>query len=172
MILQYVSPISVISEAPNCCCRRYDFIASKTHAIILPACGFDSIPSELAVFLSNKTLKALAGPGTEIDTSITAFDVSGAISGGTLSTFITAIEQVPRYKLQIYHKDCAMSTHLRGVRRLPKKLWYLLPFSNPPVYGGLWFMGAANKAIVQRTWGLNERAVSLSIPTCYDTFGL
>ncbi|KAI0686268.1 Saccharopine dehydrogenase-domain-containing protein [Cytidiella melzeri] len=138
---------------------EYDFVASKTHAMIIPACGFDSVPSELAVFLSNKTLKTLAGADTEIDTSITAFNVKGGLSGGSFNTFFTAVEQVPRYKMQIGHTDWALSTHVSGARKLPKRLVYTLPFSNPPIFGGTWFMAASNKAIVQRSWGLNERAL-------------
>jgi hypothetical protein len=130
--------------------------------MIIPACGFDSVPSELAVFLANKTLKTLAGPDTEIDTSISAFKVAGALSGGTFASFLTAVEQVPRYKIHLAHQDWALSTHIRGARRLAKQLVYTLPFSNPPVYGGLWFMGSVNKSVVQRTWGLTERVVRLT----------
>lgn len=166
MVLQCVSTLSTLTSTLfSSIHHRFDYVAHKTGAMIIPACGFDSAPSDLAVYLSNKTLKALVGPSTDISTSLTAFDVSGALSGGTLATFITALEQVPRYKIQVAHKDWAMSTHMRGARRMPKKLVYSLPFSNPPVVGGLWFMGAANKAIVQRTWGLTERAVRPT-PAC------
>ncbi|KAF8886011.1 hypothetical protein BD779DRAFT_1532051 [Infundibulicybe gibba] len=37
--------------------REFDYLATKTHSIIVPACGMDSIPSDLCVYLSNKTLK-------------------------------------------------------------------------------------------------------------------
>ncbi|KAI0821295.1 Saccharopine dehydrogenase-domain-containing protein [Irpex lacteus] len=137
---------------------QFDYIASKTHAILIPACGFDSVPSDLAVHLSNRTLKALASPTTSIASSLSAFSVSGALSGGTFSTFVTALEEVPRWKIRVSHREWALSTHLRGERRRERRLWWVLPFSRPQVWGGVWFMGAANRAIVQRTWGLNERA--------------
>ena len=56
----------------------FQWILAKTHAIIIPACGFDSIPSDLAVYLSNQTLKSLTSPSTPILSSISAFDVGGS----------------------------------------------------------------------------------------------
>lgn len=37
---------------------RYDYLATKTGAIIVPSCGMDSIPSDVTAFLANKALKA------------------------------------------------------------------------------------------------------------------
>lgn len=89
---------------------RYDYLASKTRSIIIPAAAFDSVPSDLAVYLSNKTLKALAGPETDIDESITAFKVKGAMSGGTLQTLIALLEEVPREKAMYASTDHALNT--------------------------------------------------------------
>jgi hypothetical protein len=41
-----------------CLYFRYEYIATKTGAIIVPSCGMDSVPSDLSVFVGNKTLKA------------------------------------------------------------------------------------------------------------------
>ncbi|KAI0343620.1 NAD-P-binding protein [Trametopsis cervina] len=139
---------------------KYDYAASKTHAIIIPSCGFDSVPSDLAVFLGNKTLKTLVGPDSEIDSSISAFDVKGSVSGGTFSTIINTFEEVPPYKLQLGMQDWALSTHLRGEPGFSTKLIYKLPFL--PIVGGIWVMAGANTAIVQRSWGLNQRVANNS----------
>jgi short subunit dehydrogenase-like uncharacterized protein len=37
---------------------RFDYLATKTGAIIVPSCGIDSIPSDASAFLANKALKA------------------------------------------------------------------------------------------------------------------
>ena len=90
---------------------RYDYLASKTHTIIVPGCGFDSVPSDIIVHLSNRTLKALAGPDASIDESISAWKVKGAgLSGGTFQTLIADIEEVPRDKFIWAHQDWALST--------------------------------------------------------------
>ncbi|PSS06495.1 hypothetical protein PHLCEN_2v3697 [Hermanssonia centrifuga] len=133
-----------------------DYLASKTHAIIVPASGFDSVPSDLAVHLSNKTLKALSGSDTDIEESVSAFKLAGTISGGTVQSILSAVTEVPREKMRIAMLDHALSTALKGPRSPPPKLWYTLPFSYPTIYGGLFMMASGNKAIVQRSWGLNE----------------
>lgn len=89
---------------------RYDYLATKTHAIIIPACGFDSLPSDLAAYLGNKTLKAFAGPDSAVDESVSAFKVKGGMSGGTLQTLIAMLEEVPREKLVAGHRAYALST--------------------------------------------------------------
>ncbi|KAG8718560.1 hypothetical protein FRC08_004976 [Ceratobasidium sp. 394] len=44
--------------------EEYDFLAYKTGACIIPGAGFDSIPSDLAVYLSTRTLeKHTSGSG-------------------------------------------------------------------------------------------------------------
>lgn len=154
-----------------------DYLASKAHAIIIPAAGFDSVPSDLAVYLANKTLKALAGPDAEIEESISSFELPAEISGGSYATMLCAMNEVPRAMLQAGQRDYALSTGLRylvvssfhaaerfvgihGTPRPPSKLLYQLPFSNPPIYGGVYIMAGCNRAIVQRTWGLFQMRVS------------
>lgn len=95
---------------------RVDYLASKTRAIIIPAAGFDSVPSDLAVYLSNKTLKALAGPDAEIEESISAFELPAEISGGSYATMLCAMSEVPRNMLQAGQRDYALST---GISMLP-----------------------------------------------------
>ncbi|CAL1711639.1 unnamed protein product [Somion occarium] len=137
----------------------YDYLATKTHTIIIPSSGMDAIPSDLAVHLSNKTLKALVSPDTSIDTSMSAYRMHGGISGGSISTMITNIEEVPRWKRRVAMSDFVLS-NVTGVPQPKPRLSYTLPFSNPPVYGGIVPMGPANRSIIQRTWGLHQYEAS------------
>ncbi|KAI0800124.1 Saccharopine dehydrogenase-domain-containing protein [Fomes fomentarius] len=72
---------------------HYDALATKTGAIIVPACGFDSIPADLLVHLSNRTLKNALGPQAQLGLSQTFYDLVGGVSGGSLATLLTGIEQ-------------------------------------------------------------------------------
>jgi short subunit dehydrogenase-like uncharacterized protein len=69
----------------------------------------DSIPSDVSVFLSNKTLKKIAGPDACIENSTTGFRFKGAISGGTLSSAFSAIEDIPRKKFDQSLKPYVLS---------------------------------------------------------------
>ena len=91
------------------CAHSFDHAATKTKAVIVPACGFDSLPSDLAVFLSNRTLKNALGPQTQLGLSQSFFDVRGAFSGGSFATMVAEIEQVPRGRLAESHKEYALS---------------------------------------------------------------
>ena len=75
---------------------RYDFMASKTDAMIIPACGFDSIPPDISVFVSNRYVKAVLGSETSIEDSVTAYDVRGGLSGGWADSIMSFAEGVPR----------------------------------------------------------------------------
>ena len=78
---------------------RFDYFATKTGAIIVPSCGFDSVPSDAAAYLANKTLKSIGpskdGEYLEADTSISAFSFRGGVSGGSIASFMATIEAVP-----------------------------------------------------------------------------
>ena len=85
-------------------------MASKSHAIIIPSSGMDSIPSDISVYLSNKTLKTLVSPDANIDESVSAFQASGGFSGGTFATALSTFTEVPRKELSIARADYALST--------------------------------------------------------------
>lgn len=61
----------------------------------MPACGFDSIPADLLVHLSSRTLKNALGPQAQLGLSQTFYEIAGGVSGGSLATLLTGIEQVP-----------------------------------------------------------------------------
>ncbi|KAI0752784.1 Saccharopine dehydrogenase-domain-containing protein [Daedaleopsis nitida] len=134
---------------------RYDYLASKTGAIIVPTCGFDCIPADILVFLSNRTLKTVLGPDAEPGLSQTFYGVEGGVSGGTIATLMSDIETVPRHTYTAGQRDYALSL-VRGHPSPRPALAAHMPFSSPAQYGGYWFEGSTNRGIVQRTFGITH----------------
>ncbi|RPD57921.1 hypothetical protein L226DRAFT_538874 [Lentinus tigrinus ALCF2SS1-7] len=135
----------------------YDFMCTKTGAIIVPACGFDSVPADLLVFLSNRTLKNALGPDAQLGLSQTFYSLKGGISGGTLATMMSDIENVPKFRLIEAQKDYAIS-QARGHPSPPSVAAVRIPFSSQ--YGAFWPMAIPNRSVVQRTYGINALTAS------------
>lgn len=133
----------------------FDFAATQNHTIIIPSCGFDSIPSDLSVYLSVKALKARLGPDTQIGESVTAHKFKSGISGGTLASTYAVLTEVPPEKVVEAMADHSLSPD-HGIPSPPHKLVYSLPRVSPPVVGGFFLMGPVNRNIVLRTRGLFE----------------
>ncbi|KAJ3573696.1 hypothetical protein NP233_g2261 [Leucocoprinus birnbaumii] len=136
--------------------QNYDYTASRSRAIIVPSCGNDSIPSDIGAYLGNKTLKSLPIP-LDVGTSTTAHEFKSAgISGGSINSIITVIEDVPRKAQRESRKEYSLSP-VAG-RRSPKmQLYYSLPIPGArPITGAFFVMMPVNKALVQRTFGLLE----------------
>ncbi|KAG1851335.1 Saccharopine dehydrogenase-domain-containing protein [Suillus subalutaceus] len=135
-----------------------DYAAVKSGSIVVPCCGLDSVPSDVLAFVANKTLKSFGGPSTTIDLSTSAWKLGGAsISGGTFSTILTALEDVPKHKLLAARQGFVLSP-VKGTHSPRPRMLYTLPYSDRPVYGAWYFMAITNSQVVQRTWGLYELA--------------
>ncbi|KAG9104014.1 hypothetical protein FRC07_009866, partial [Ceratobasidium sp. 392] len=167
--------------------EEYDYLAHKTGACIIPASGFDSIPSDLAAYLSIQTLeKKLSNSGVDAPLnikSVGAHTVKGfGISGGTAATAISEFEEVPMSaqikgsgwglspgtssSLPHFHYTKSNSMKVPGppdFSPLPKIL-YTLPHIHPTIYGGFFPMSTANEPIVRRSWGLRRLHSSQSSP--------
>ncbi|KAG8735273.1 hypothetical protein FRC10_010803 [Ceratobasidium sp. 414] len=138
---------------------RHDFLAHKTGACIIPCAGFDSIPSDLAAYLSARTLKKhMSGPGplSVKSTGAHQWKIFG-LSGGSRATILSLFEEVPPEK-----RNAGAGWKLSpipgppGFSHLPKFL-YTLPHVRPTVRGGFFMMSPVNEPIVRRSWGLRER---------------
>ncbi|RPD70404.1 hypothetical protein L226DRAFT_227179 [Lentinus tigrinus ALCF2SS1-7] len=138
---------------------RYDYLASKTGAIIVPTCGFASIAADIPVFLSNRTLKSALGPDAQLGLSQTFVRTQAGVSGGSINSFLCDMEKVPRRFYERCQADYALS-QVRGLPSPPPVLATRVPFSSQ--YGGYWFAGKINRGIVHRTFGLNTLASSYS----------
>lgn len=140
---------------------RCDYLATKTGAIIVPSCGFDSVPSDTAAYLANKTLKSI-GPSTngeylKPDISTSAFSFRGGISGGTIASFMTAVEEVPRNVLRDAGRPYSTSPFVGALPPLPFRVLHKLSIPGmKSLIGGHFIMGPGNTALVQRSYGLFE----------------
>jgi short subunit dehydrogenase-like uncharacterized protein len=69
---------------------RYHQDAKKTGALIIHACGYDSIPSDLGAMLAANAMKERHGCDCE-SIELVAGDTKGGVSGGTIHTGIELI---------------------------------------------------------------------------------
>ncbi|KAF9478098.1 saccharopine dehydrogenase [Pholiota conissans] len=161
-----------------------DYYATKTGAIIVPACGFDSMPSDISAYLANKTLKSLGPSSTgeylDAGNSLSAQQFIGGISGGTVSTAMVVFGKVPKRALKEAGRPYSTSPVV-GIRPAFRFLYDLPVPGSKTLTGALFFMAPSNKSVVQRTFGLfelqkrenkdNESALLSYGPRfCYDEF--
>lgn len=134
---------------------RYNFLAHKTGAIILPSCGYDSIPSDLSVYLSVRSLKDKLGDDIQMGKSISVHEHKGGISFGTFSSMYTYFNDVsPADRAAAMSPDYLSPTH--RTPRLHPRLVYSMPSPRRSIYGGIYIMGLVNQLNVYRTRGLFE----------------
>ncbi|KAI6101403.1 Saccharopine dehydrogenase-domain-containing protein [Pisolithus croceorrhizus] len=135
----------------------FDYAAAKAGCVVVPCAGLDSVPSDLVVYVASRTLKSFAGASTAIDSSTSAWRLGGqSISGGTFSTMLSFLEDVPRWKARKVTQDFALSP-VEGVPGPRPRAFYALPI-DPSMRGVLYLMSIVNKQVVQRSWGLFELA--------------
>ncbi|KAF5317401.1 hypothetical protein D9611_003935 [Ephemerocybe angulata] len=141
---------------------EYDFAATKNHTIIVPSCGYDSVPSDIAAWLANKTLKTYAAvhrpdePFIGIKSSISAHKVRGGISGGTFASVLATFNDTPTKVLRETSVPYSLSPVSGGAQPKPKLLYDLVVPSVRHIVGGFWMMRQTNAWLVQRTFGLYE----------------
>ncbi|HQZ86243.1 MAG TPA: saccharopine dehydrogenase NADP-binding domain-containing protein [Actinomycetota bacterium] len=75
------------------CIDRFDSIAVDSGAKIVNSCGFDSIPSDLGVYLTFLEAAA-AGSGGLTETQLVVKSVRGGFSGGTVDSLRTQVDVV------------------------------------------------------------------------------
>jgi len=153
--------------------RLYDYLATKTGAIIVPSCGYDSIPSDISAYFSARTLHSLnLLPGK----SNTCHTLSGGISGGTAASALNIFESVPREILKassmLYSLSPVVGCRPTGPKRSLKLLYKVqvpkLVSGREVCYQGAFFpMAPSNRAIVERTFGLFEQHSSDGKHCCH-----
>jgi short subunit dehydrogenase-like uncharacterized protein len=127
--------------------------ALSTQSLIIPACGYDSIPSDLVAYLSAKALFEI---GKEPAKSTTVHSVWGGVSGGTIATAFSTFS-VPPNLLRLSIIPFA-SSPIVGPKPHPKpRLLYKLTVPGLKSYTGAFSpMSTPNTAVVQRSYGLLE----------------
>ncbi|KAF9649489.1 hypothetical protein BDM02DRAFT_3186249 [Thelephora ganbajun] len=137
--------------------QRYDYQAYKSNAVIIPSCGFDSVPADVSVYLANKTAKSVLGLSAGIDDSTSAYRFDAGLSGGTVMSIISWFEDPPRSILYESLKDFSFR-EFKGLLSDPQKVIYKIPLDGRTWYGGRFPTCVENRLVVQHTWSLFKRS--------------
>jgi short subunit dehydrogenase-like uncharacterized protein len=70
--------------------RKYEKQAKASGAKIIPFCGFDSVPSDLGVFIANNYIHEILKSSTRAAQGF--FSIKGGFNGGTLATMLNMFE--------------------------------------------------------------------------------
>ncbi|KAJ6567340.1 Saccharopine dehydrogenase-domain-containing protein [Mycena vulgaris] len=129
-------------------------------SVVIHACGYESIPSDIVVLESTKKLREKYGTNTRISTSTTAMDLQKVfVSRGTAASGISMLQDVPRDIFWKSLKPFSLSP-IQG-KSSPSTLVYdLQPHAN--LVGSFFLLAANNVAAVNRTWGLLQSTQSLA----------
>jgi short subunit dehydrogenase-like uncharacterized protein len=135
--------------------RDYDEEARKNKVRIVPFCGFDSIPSDLGVFLTVKQWTARF-PNEPLQRITGLFSARGGINGGTLASVYDLLEtgkisevlSSSQSNLALLSPEKTFSPPVKpdwyGPRRIPGGTSWGVPF----------FMSPINTRVVRRTQSL------------------
>jgi len=137
--------------------QKYDYLAHKNNAILIPCCGFDSVPADVVVYLANKTAKSSLGPSAYIEDSISLYNLKGGLSGGTLASAISSIEEVPKGLTVEAMKDFSYREP-KGAPTKPMKSIYSVRADGKTWYGVVFPMCPINRLVVHHTWSLFRRS--------------
>lgn len=139
--------------------KAHDYTASRSGAVIVPSCAFNSAPADICVYLAAKALRDIS-PSLLPGKSTTVYDFKGGYSGGTAATTISTFGNVDHEVLQRTMEPYTLSpivgnqpsTGFEFVSKLsiPKQ------FGGQIYYGCFSTMASINTAVVQRTFGLLE----------------
>ncbi|GAA5887624.1 hypothetical protein JCM6882_001474 [Rhodosporidiobolus microsporus] len=135
--------------------KNHSRAALSTKSLILHACGYDSVPSDLCAYLAVQKLKQLA-PGVEAGQVRAAFSGKGTLSGGTLATGLGLLNR-PTEERKLTQEPYALSP-VQGSDRPSPVLVSSHTFNRHRTFGGFWMMGPFNTQIVRRSWGILESA--------------
>ena len=148
--------------------KSYDYQAYKNNAILIPCCGFDSVPADAVIHLANKTAKSVLGPSGYLEDSISLYNFKGVISGGTLALAISSVDGAMknfsyRERERILptvqpHISYANSAKAKGAPRKPTGSIYSVSIDGKTGYGGIFPMCPINRLVVHPTWSLFKRS--------------
>ena len=137
--------------------------AERTGAVLVPFCGFDSIPSDLGTFMMVDWIRREWGLGTREVRS--GFRAKGGFNGGTLDSAMTMAEQGTQKKMG--HPFLLNPEGMRGEGRRagPRHADPTGPWRDPdmgsPDRPGRWlapfFMAPVNTRVVRRSAAVSEQ---------------
>ncbi|KAH7125474.1 Saccharopine dehydrogenase-domain-containing protein [Dendryphion nanum] len=147
---------------------RYDEVAKRNGAIIIPQCGLDSVPADISSYVLAKHIrKTLQAPTSSVTMTLYAFKTG--VSGGTSATALNLFskyslkhlgESMKPYSISPV-KPTAPSKPLKGESFLHRI--FQLPYISE--LGGIQTTGtmaAVDTCIVHRSWGLFETIAKTS----------
>ena len=111
--------------------KKHEDIAKSTGASIIPFCGFDSVPSDLAVFLMKNKISKIHNEN--IKRVHTIYKAKGGINGGTIASAFEAISTIPQDDINNLHYLCpnerTFYLPLNGKSRMSHDEDIITPFS-------------------------------------------
>ncbi|EGG11873.1 uncharacterized protein MELLADRAFT_101626 [Melampsora larici-populina 98AG31] len=126
-------------------------IKSKlSKSIIVPSCGFDSVPSDLNTMIASQTLKKLVGKDVGVGRVTSGVDARGGVSGGTLLSLLGTFDD--GFKAFSKAMESYVLSPIKGIQKDTGD-WII---REPSIVGGLFVMAPHNGAIVRYSWGLLE----------------
>jgi short subunit dehydrogenase-like uncharacterized protein len=131
--------------------RTYHEQAAEKGVIIVPSCGFDSVPSDLGAFLAAETMKKRYNEDAVL-IKHTVMDLKGGISGGTLASMMVVLDHAS--------KEDLMNNHLLDPTPAEQDLINrdreaVLPRYDPDLktWTHMFVMASTNSRIVRRSAG-------------------
>ncbi|KAK4058073.1 hypothetical protein OIO90_000812 [Microbotryomycetes sp. JL221] len=143
-------------EAPWCynMMKKYGDQAMDNKATLVFSTGYDSVPSELTVFIATQKLKAL-GKGVTAGSAMGSAIGKGSLSGGTFATLLEFAKAPSKDKKVAANPYCLSPVGRPENKHLPF-LFTSTTFKGKRQWGSFWLMGPHNSAIVRRSWGVFE----------------
>jgi short subunit dehydrogenase-like uncharacterized protein len=135
--------------------QKYHMTAKANKAIIIPEIGIESAPSDLLAYITVSKIRTSLNCG--VRDVICSAHLSGGVSGGTLATALSIMDQYPVSEVQRAMKPFSLSPAPPPKRPSSRSLLSRLlgPFSYPGLGLLTTSIGAApNVAIVHRSSGL------------------
>ncbi|KAH7121661.1 Saccharopine dehydrogenase-domain-containing protein [Dactylonectria macrodidyma] len=136
---------------------KYEAIAKRTGAIMIPSCGFDSVPSDISAFVVvNHIRTKLSSHTAKVDSSL--HEIKGRASGGTVRSAINAFDLYslpelfkrmapfslsPRHPARSYQQKSSFAAKIFGLHHISGLGWMAI---NP--------QGLIDRCYVNRSWGL------------------
>ena len=130
---------------------NYHTQAKENKVMIVNSCGFDSVPSDLGVFVLSKYAKEKHNMSELADVKMSVTRIVGAYSGGTMQSLILAFTDTSLTSEQ--RTDPYLLATQRGIDKST-----LLTLKRDPDFNNLWqsyfVMSGVNEKIVRRSWSV------------------
>ncbi|EIW72157.1 hypothetical protein TREMEDRAFT_22045, partial [Tremella mesenterica DSM 1558] len=131
--------------------ERYHDTAKKTKTCIVPACGFDAVPSDLIVYLARQTLQN-SHPSARLTKSTTFFSVRGTVSGGTIATLRSTLSLPPSQRGGSQWSLIPLTPPTSKTKWPTFAATEYVPGTKEKLYGAIFPFAPFDKAIVRRSW--------------------